>query len=73
MVTILRHIYNGMWVHDVRCLSTDVKPIDGIYNGSSCIEIDTGKGYLFDKTGSQWIELPGGGAVVIPTATGVEF
>ena len=73
MVTILKQITYDGTVHDVRCLSTDTKPTEGIANGSTCIEIDTGKGYLFDKTGGQWIELPGGGAVVISTATGVEF
>lgn len=73
MVTILRHTYYGHWIHDVRCLSTDDKPTTGIHNGSSLIEIDTGKGYLFDEASATWNELPSGGAVVIPTATGEEF
>lgn len=73
MVTVLRHTYYGSWVHDVRCLSTDEKPTEGIFNGSSCIEMDTGTGYMFDAENGEWHELPSGGSVVIPTATGVEF
>lgn len=57
---------------DLRGLSTDSKPTS-VPNGSSFIEIDTGKGYLFDEENKQWIELQSGGAVVIPIATGVMF
>lgn len=32
-------------VKEVRCLSTDDKPTAGMPNGSTCIEIDTGKVY----------------------------
>lgn len=73
MITVLRHTYYGRWVHDVRCLSTDTKPTEGINNGSSLIEIDTGKGYVFDAENKEWHELSSGGSVVIPTATGEEF
>ena len=41
-------------------LSTDTKPTD-VGNASRFIEIDTGKQYLFDATGSQWNEYSEGG------------
>lgn len=46
---------------EIRGLSTDSKPttLDGkdIANGTTFIEIDTGKVYLFDKENSQWKEI----------------
>ena len=39
------------------CLSGDSKPTDGIANGSIIIEIDTGKIYMFNETGSAWAEV----------------
>lgn len=55
------------------CLSTDSKPTTGIRNGSSVIEMDTGKTYLFDEDGGEWVELPnsggGGGGGDFTTAT----
>lgn len=36
------------------CLSTDVKPVENMANGSSLIEMDTSKVFLFDEAGSQW-------------------
>lgn len=51
----------------VYCISSELKPTNGIANGSICFEIDTNKAYLFDEEGSQWNEVPlpssgGGGA-----------
>ena len=57
MVTVLRHTYYGVWVHDVRCLSTDTKPTENIHNGSTLLEMDTGKMYMFDKDNEQWREI----------------
>jgi hypothetical protein len=57
MVTILRHVIYNDFIHDVRCLSTDTKPTDGIKNGSTCIEMDTGKMYVYDAEGEQWYEM----------------
>ena len=38
-------------------LSTDTKPTgDSVQNGSSYIEMDTGKLYFFDAEGSEWKE-----------------
>ena len=30
------------------------KPTEKIHNGSICIEIDTGKLYIFDKSSEEW-------------------
>ena len=57
MVTVLRKAYYGYWIHEVRCLSTDEKPTEGISNGSELIEMDTGKLYMFDKDNETWREL----------------
>lgn len=46
---------------ELRGLSTDTKPktINGyvIENGSSFIEIDTGKIYLYNETSEEWSEI----------------
>lgn len=39
---------------EATCLSTDSKPTTGILQGSLCIEIDTGKVFIF--SGTNWIE-----------------
>lgn len=72
MISIIVHRDDYNKSFDLRGLSTDSKPTS-VPNGSSFIEIDTGKGYLFDEENKQWIELQSGGAVVIPIATGVMF
>lgn len=59
--------------YDIRGLSTDVKPTKNIPNGSTYIEIDTGKGYLFNKSAGTWAEIPSGSSVVINPARGVMF
>lgn len=41
---------------DMKGLSTDTKPIDGINNGSSFYEMDTKKVFLFDEQNQKWIE-----------------
>lgn len=35
------------------CLSTDTKPV-GMANGSTLMEMDTGKVYMYDEAGEQW-------------------
>ena len=37
-------------------LSTDTKPTTGIITGSSIVEVDTGKPFLFDEESSTWEE-----------------
>lgn len=39
------------------CLSSDTKPTVGIANGSMCLEMNTGKIYVFNEAGSAWVEL----------------
>ena len=38
-------------------LSTDTKPTDGVDNAARFIEMDTGKVYLFDAEGVEWLEV----------------
>lgn len=38
------------------CLSTDTKPTTGIENGSTLLEMDTSKLYMFDSVGGDWKE-----------------
>lgn len=67
MVTINKSPYG----YDIRLLSTDTKPTtDDIPNGSGCIEINTGKKYMYDRDGGQWYEVS---ASTIISATGVSF
>ena len=39
------------------CLSTDTKPTEGIVNGSTLLEMDTGKVYMFDEENKEWKEF----------------
>lgn len=41
---------------DFRGLSSDTKPTD-CPNGSTFLEMNTGKVFAFDETGKQWLEL----------------
>lgn len=43
--------------YEFRGLSTDVKPIERVGNGSIFIEMDTGKVYMFDEQNTEWKEL----------------
>ena len=65
MITALVHVENGYSsendknyqdIHEIRCLSTDTKPTN-VSNGSSLIEMDTGKIYLFDQENTEWMEV----------------
>ena len=40
-------------------LSTDTKPTEGVANGSTLIEMDTGKVYMFNEAGEEWLEYGG--------------
>ena len=39
------------------CLSTDTKPTTGIQNGSTLIEMNTGKIFMFDEAAGEWREF----------------
>jgi hypothetical protein len=70
MISVNRRTLYGEVYNDVRCLSSDEKPTEGIKNGSTLIEIDTGARYLFDASNGQWNEFSqggGGGEYVLPT------
>ena len=65
----------GKVFNDVRLLSTDDKPTD-VRNGSTLIEIDTGRRYLFDADSMTWNQYSSGGGggggteiLPIPVAT----
>lgn len=51
----------GIWVHEYVCKSTDTKftnitnPKLEIPNGSTCLEMNTGNVFLYDKDIEDWI------------------
>lgn len=53
----------GSWVHEYACLAKDekltniTKPELKIPNGSSCIEMDTAKVYLYDRENERWLPM----------------
>ena len=66
MITILKSneqiLKNGKGsAIEIRGLSTDTKPTtlnnEAINNGSTFIEIDTGKIYLYDLENEEWKEI----------------
>lgn len=63
----------------VWCKSTDVKPTEGIGNGSQLREMDTGKDYAFDAESGEWLEQPseggggGGGSSTLAGLTDVDL
>lgn len=70
MISINRQFQHGKVFNDVRCLSTDTKPVDAIRNGSCLTEIDTGRRYLFDAASKRWM---GNASDSLPSANGVSF
>ena len=55
MISVNRQTMQGKTYNDVRCLSTDTKPTD-VRNGSTCLEMDTGKTYMYDASTGTWVE-----------------
>lgn len=58
---MIREIYSRFLTADKRYieatgLSTDTKPTQNIAQGSIFTEIDTGKVFFFNETGTQWVE-----------------
>ena len=43
--------------YDLRGTSEDKKPIKNVPNGSTFIEMDTSKVFMFDKENQEWREL----------------
>ncbi len=58
---IASYYSQGKVLVEAACLSTDTKPTTGVANGSKCIEMDTGKKYMFNEEDSEWEELPSSG------------
>ena len=72
MISVNRRTLYGEVYNDVRCLSTDEKPTENINNGSTLVEIDTGKRYIFDASSLAWNEVvqsggDGGDSYILPT------
>lgn len=44
---------------NIACNHDDEKPTTGLANGSMCIEVDTGKLFLFDEEEEEWVEFGG--------------
>jgi len=61
MISITRESINikdkNNAILEIRGLSTDTKPIENITNGSSFIEMDTGKIYFYNAESQQWLEF----------------
>ena len=51
---------DGMHYVKAAGLSTEQKPTGGMITGSSFMEVDTGKKYLYDEVGETWAEVPQG-------------
>lgn len=52
-------IENGdaIYIANLYGTSTDSKPTTGYANGSTFLEVDTGKIFLFNESTSAWVEL----------------
>lgn len=46
-------------IKEIACLSTDTKPTEGVANGSILIEMNTGKIFMFNEAGAEWLEVAG--------------
>ena len=66
MITLERSGNNyDRQVQDIRCLSTDTKPLnvtgglsgDSLENGATIFEMDTGNVYMFDSENDRWIMI----------------
>lgn len=57
MISVNRQFEYGKVFNDVRCLSTDEKPVEHIRNGSTLLEMDTGKRYYFDGDSKTWFDV----------------
>lgn len=48
---------NNIQIANLFGTSEDTKPTTGYANGSTFLEVDTGKIYLFNEDASEWVEL----------------
>lgn len=56
-----RGVQNGKELVRLAFKSTDNKPTTGIMNGSTGIEVNTGKKYVFDEESGEWTEIASSG------------
>lgn len=47
----------ALYAADLYGTSSDSKPTAGYTNGSTFLEVDTGKIFLFNESTSTWVEL----------------
>ena len=59
--TNVRGVQNGKKLVRLAFKSTDSKPTTGIMNGSTAIEVNTGKQYVFDEESGDWTEIASSG------------
>lgn len=57
MITPAGSADTTMYSQRLRGLSTDTKPTEGVPNGSSFLEMDTGDVYMFDEQNHEWRKL----------------
>lgn len=59
MISIIKTelIENDLKTQELRGNSNDTKPIEGIGNGSTFLETDTGKLYIYDLDSETWNEV----------------
>lgn len=50
-------LYGKVTYLEAAGLSTDEKPTENIATGSSFIEVDTGKVYMYDEESGTWYEF----------------
>ena len=48
------YVGNNKVYVEASCLSKDTKETEGIANGSTCMEMDTGTLYFFDEENKVW-------------------
>lgn len=48
---------NNIQIANLFGTSEDEKPTTGYANGSTFLEVDTGKIYLFNEDASEWVEM----------------
>lgn len=44
----------GLMIVKLACDSDDVKPVNGVATGSTCLEVDTGDLYIFSEDNKTW-------------------
>ena len=50
---------DGTYLVEAAGLSTDTKPSRNISTGSTAMEADTGKGYMYEETSDTWYQISG--------------